>query len=388
MTYVVPADTSNGFSVDFSNFRSPIAGSVSCVAAAASVPSTTTTPTDSTNIRSLQTSLTKSVSATSATNTAIDGGINTGFSDGGTSVGPGGGFINFAAEPQSSTASRAEEAFAALGYTGTTKAPRGLRPEREWSAWADIRGTGWRADDTTGAGNNLTGSQINLTMGVGRKLNADTLLGAVIGYENFRYDVAAINGSLKGDGETVGGYFARRLGDTLRFDAALAWSNVNYSAASGAATGTFIGSRWLATTGLTGTLNLGAFIVEPSAKLHMLWESQGAWTDSLGTAQAGRNFSAGRTALGARIARPFAVLDGWKLSPSMGFYGDWRFSSDNALPTGTVVANIGDGWSGRATAGLTATAPGGTMLLFNGEYGGLGANYKIWSGNARVVWPF
>ena len=149
-----------------------------------------------------------------------------------------------------------------------------------------MRGTGWTARDTSGAGNDLKGNQINLTVGLGRKLNADTLVGVVAGYEHFKYDVASLNGTLKGDGETIGGYFSRRFAGNLRFDAALAWSTVNYNASSGTASGSFKGSRWLAVTGLTGNYKAGVYMLEPSAKLYMLWESQNAWTDSLGTAQA------------------------------------------------------------------------------------------------------
>jgi hypothetical protein len=355
-------------------------------------------PASSQTLNTLQTSITKSVATTSGQIVAgaIDGGIATGFSDGGTptTVGPGGAFINFAAaEPKSETEKRVDEAFSALAYAGNVSKAPGFnkappRLEREWSLWADIRGTGWKAADTTGAGNDLKGNQINLTAGLGRKLDFDTLVGVVAGYEHFKYDVASLNGSLEGDGQTVGGYFSRRFGGHLRFDAALAWSNVSYRATSGTASGSFKGSRWLATSGLTGTHKVGAFVVEPSAKLYVLWESQTAWTDSLGTAQADRKFSAGRTALGANVARPFTVLGGWTLSPNAGFYGDWRFASDDAIPTGTPVANIGTGWSGRVTSGLTATAKSGTMLLVNGEYGGLGASYKIWSGNVRAIMPF
>ena len=210
----------------------------------------------------------------------------------------------------------------------------------------------------------------------------------VAGYENFKYDVAALAGSLKGDGETAGAYFAKRFGAHLQFDAVLAWSNVNYGATSGAVTGSFTGHRWLASVGLTGTHNLGVYVLEPSAKLFILWERESAWIDSLGTAQADRNFSAGRTALGAKVGRPFAVSGGWTISPYVGFYGDWRFASDTAIPTATPVANIGTGWSGRVTSGLGASTAGGMMIVLDGQYGGLGANYKIWSGNVRVALPF
>lgn len=126
------------------------------------------------------------------------------------------------------------------------------------------------------------------------------LVGVIGGYEHFKYDEAAISGSVKGDGETVGGYFARRFGTNLMFDAALAWSNLNYSATAGTATGSFNGGRWLASIELTGSQKLGAFVFEPSAKVYAVWERDEAWTDSRGTLQPARKFSAGRTALGAK----------------------------------------------------------------------------------------
>jgi len=351
---------------------------------------------DSANIRSLQINITKNVATTSGQviSNAIDGGINDGFSAGGTptSIGATGGFINFTAVPKSEIERRTDEAFAALGYAGDkktvnfNKAPPRL--DREWSAWADLRGTGWKINDTSGGNNDLKGSQFNLTAGLGRKLNTDTLVGVVVGYETFKYDVASLGGSLKGDGESIGGYFARRLGGNLRFDAALGWTHANYSAMAGAATGSFTGSRWLASTGLTGTYKYGVYLVEPSAKLFVLWERQTAWTDSLGTAQDARNFSAGRTALGGKVARSFASASAWTLTPSVGVYGDWRFQSDSAIPTGTQVANVGTGWSARVTAGLLATAANGCTVSLDGEYGGLGANYKIWTGNVRATMPF
>lgn len=326
---------------------------------------------------------------------AIDGGVADGFSNYGTptSFGPNGGFINFAGEPKSEITSKTDEAFSALGYAGgINKAPNfnkaPARLDREWSAWSDFRATGWKVNDTTGNGTDIKGNQLNLTAGLGRKLTPDMLIGLVVGYEHFKYDVAALAGSLKGDGETIGGYFAHRFGGNLRFDAALAWSNVNYSATAGTATGSFTGSRWLASTGLTGTYKYDVYLIEPSAKVYALWESERAWTDSLGTLQTSRNFSAGRTALGAKAGRSFEASNGWTVTPTAGLYGDRRFQTDNALPTGTPVANIGTGWSGRVTGGLAAKAASGCMISLDGEYGGLGASYKIWTGSVRASMPF
>jgi hypothetical protein len=109
---------------------------------------------------------------------------------------------------------------------------------------------------------------------------------------------------------------------------------------------------------------------------------------SLGTLQDARNFSAARTARGSKVSRPFASSSGWTISLYGSLYGDWRFSTDNALPVGTPVANIKDGWSGRVTSGVSAAAARGTMISLGGELGGLGTSYKIWSGNVRGSVPF
>ncbi len=366
--------------------------SFSCTpAGTASTGTSTGTSAHSRNAQTLANNITKSVANTSGVtiSNAIGAGIGVGFSNGSApaNFGPGGGFLTFAALERSDTASRTDEAFAALGYAGrSAKTPPKL--QRDWNLWADIRGTGWEAKEKTGTGNNLDGKQVNLTAGIGRKLDFDTLVGVVGGYEDFDYDVKRLSGSLSGGGVTVGGYFAHQFGSNLRFDAALAWSSMNYRVTSGTATGSFDGSRWLVITGLTGNQKLGLFTLEPSAKVYVLWERQTAWTDSLGTLNNARSFSSGRTALGSKIMRSWAMSNGWTMSPFVGGYGDWRFSSDDAMTTGAPVANIEDGWSGRVTTGISATAANGTLLSLGGEYGGLGANFKIWSGNISAKVPF
>ena len=183
-----------------------------------------------------------------------------------------------------------------------------------------------------------------------------------------------------------GGFFRRGAG-TRRWDAALAWSSISYDAAAGTASGSFVGRRWLASTGLTGSHRVSAFVVEPSAKVYALWERQGEWTDSLGTLQAAHNFSAGRVATGGRLIAPWQASADLTLSAYLGLYGDWRFGTNNATPAGEPLVGIGNGWSGRVTGGLSATKSGGGTLSLGGELGGLGADYKVWTANARALWP-
>ncbi|MBI3700838.1 MAG: IPT/TIG domain-containing protein [Afipia sp.] len=344
---------------------------------------------DSQKARAIQNLITPMVAQISgqAITGAIDGAIDDAFSSGGQAfvLGPNGASFNFAAEPRTGR-DRIDDAFAALG--SVSRKPAIPQLEREWSLWLDIRGTGWKVNDNVRTtASDLTGNQLNVTAGVGRKLSPDTLVGVFVGYENFKYDVASLGGGLKGNGETVGGYFARRFGD-LRFDAKVGWSNVDYDITAGTAKGAIGASRWLASAGLTRDYKFGQLHFEPSAKAFMLWEQQRAWTDSLGTAQGARDFSVGRASTGAKLSQAFELPSGWKMVPFVGAYSDYRFGSDSSLPSTQPVAAISQGWSARVTSGTTFNGAKDVSVSLGGELGGIGSNYRIWTGQARANIPF
>jgi hypothetical protein len=232
---------------------------------AAAIISATCTPgiapnNDSQKIRGVQVHGSTMVAQASgaAITDSVNGAIGEAFGNGGNPVsfGPNGMTLNFAAAPREGSATRSrfagrnDEAMSALGYApsrNVTKAPS-LSPafDRRWSAWLDVRGSGWDRSHV------VDGNQINVTGGVGYKVTPDVLVGVFGGYEDFRYDFDALSGKLKGDGGTVGGYAAWKIAPTLRWDAMLGWSSISYDANAGTASGDFDGSRWLASTGLTG----------------------------------------------------------------------------------------------------------------------------------------
>jgi hypothetical protein len=390
-------------------------------------------PADSLKARALQTTITPIIAQTSGQviTGAIDNAINDAFSpsDAPFTGGPNGVTFNFSAEPENYNSNNAgsqraqcfagepqndstvnpelrrlgiftadtqrncriDDAFTTLAYANNpTKAPadnitKAPPPrDRDWRLWLDVRGTGWSVSQPTNS--DLKGSQVNVTLGLSHLLTPDVVVGAIAGYETFNYDVASLTGTFKGDGETVGAYFARRF-SALRFDSALTWSYLSYNATAGTATGSLTGSRWLFYTGLTGNQFIGSFLIEPSVKVFVLAEHERSWIDSLGTVQDARDFSAGRASVGSKVARAFDLPDGARISPFAGVYADYRFMSDNAVPTGQPVVGIADGWSGRATAGAVYTKASGAGLSVEGEIGGLGASYKIWSGKIRGSIP-
>jgi len=299
---------------------------------------------------------------------------------------------SFAEEPKSKVASRTDEAFAALGFAdGQRKAAsvtKGPAQPREWSAWVNTAGSEFRVRDSSGLGNDAKGNAINVVVGVGRYIASDTLVGVMAGYERVNYDIAGLAASSRYDGETIGGYIVQGLGN-VRFDAALGWTNLNYTSALGANSGTFGGSRWRLTSGLTAQYTFDSFVLQPSASILAAFERDQAWTDSAGNSTSDNNVTAGRAAAGALLARPFAASAGWTISPYAGLYADRVFSSSCNAPTaGPPVSVIHDGWAGRLTAGVATAAAEGAVLALGTEFGGVGAEYKIWKSNLRVGVPF
>ena len=280
---------------------------------------------------------------------------------------------------------RVNDAFTALDAVRPipTKAPSLFAAPKEWFLWADVRGTGWNTDQSAA---DIRGGQINAFVGLTRKLTPDFLIGVLGGYENFDYTSQTLNGRLKGDGGTIGGYLGWRIWPGVRFDAAVGHSEIIYSGVSGTAAASFPGSRWIASTGLTGMYRTPWLEIEPSAKVYAIWERDTSYIDSLGTLQAENTFSTGRASTGMKVAYPIY----WgtaAVAPYVGLYADYYFSSENAvllLPTTFV-----HGWAVRTTAGISFNVAGGAKVSVGGEVGGLGSqNFTTWSVRGRASLPF
>ena len=289
---------------------------------------------------------------------------------------------SFLASPDGNS-KRVEQGFVALGYAGedglvVKAAPPA--PPREWLAWIDVRGGDFNRNTF---GSDLKGTQVNGLAGLTHKITPDFLVGVLGGYEHFDYNSQAFNGVLKGDGWTAGAYLGWRLFQNLRFNLGGAWSDVFVNDAAGLASGNFVGQRWLATGGLTGTFRWQALVLEPSAQAFALWEQENAYTDTLGTLQAARNFTTGRASGGVKAIYPFAWSSTVSLAPYVGVYGDYYFSHDDATTVGVTTVPLLQGWSARVTGGVAMTFAPGATLSAGGEYGGIGGDFQLWTWQAR-----
>ncbi|MDC7787478.1 putative Ig domain-containing protein [Rhodoplanes sp. TEM] len=387
------------------------------------------TPQDSLRLRAMQIVATRTIAQNSgaAITGAIDSAIAEGFSGGGALISPSGMGLrfNFAAEPdddESGTGARGPDARAASAYVSTApqggraaatgrsriddafaaidrgampaKAARRAAP-KDWLMWAEIRGTGVGSlNQSSATPSPLSGTQVNALMGLTRRLTPDLLVGVVGGWETFDYRSETLNSRLKGDGWTAGSYLGWRFAAGLRFDAAVAYTGLGYDGASGAAAGGFDGRRWLVSGGLTGSTQAWGLAIEPSAKIYGLWERQDAYTDTLGTPQAERTFFTGRASAGVKAAWPWLVSPELTLAPYAGLYADYYFTKDDAeavaLEGAPALASVPllDGWSARATGGLSARFGNGAAVSVGAELGGLGGDTQIWSFRGRAAVPF
>jgi hypothetical protein len=366
-------------------------------------------PIDSVKLRQMQNVGTNLVAQSSgqAISGAISSAINDGFNDNPALMTPSdsGLHFTFTAEPAAQRGvaaqqdgvrdftadplrrhSRVDDGFSALGYApAITKAPPAKTNPRVWTAWLDLRGVLWNRDTF---GSDIKGDQFNALAGVSARLTPDFLIGVLGGYETFDFTSQVLAGRLKGGGWTAGTYVGWKFAPHLRLDAGFAGSLLDYQGSAGTASGNFSGNRWLASGGVTGSYDLAALVLEPSARIYALWEHENAYTDSLGTLQATRNFSTGRTSGGLKVSLPIAWSSMAVVTPYAGLYGDYYFSKDDDAVAAVTPIPLIQGWSARAVSGVGVTLNGKAQLSIGGELGGLGSDYTMWLVRGRASVPF
>jgi hypothetical protein len=224
--------------------------------------------------------------------------------------------------PPNSNAKRVDNGSRALGFTDPND-PAAPPPSpvaaglaapapHNWLAWFTVRGTDFSRSTV---GNDLKGNQIDGIAGLTWRLRPDFVIGVLGGYERFDYSSQAFNGTLKGDGWTVGTYLGWKLSPNIRFDAGAAWAAIMANDTAGTAKGNFTGTHWLASAGLTGTYPWEGFVFEPSARVFTLWEREKAFTDSLGTLQPAHNFETGRPARASKRSIRLCGRVRWRCRP-------------------------------------------------------------------------
>lgn len=287
--------------------------------------------------------------------------------------------LGFTGEPvKDAPATRAINALAygedGLAYTGA--------PASNWVVWGDIRGTHW----TGPTSNNFWGDQQNALFGIGYRPGSDVTFGVFGGAESASYSAAVIPGMLSSSGWTIGTYAGWQFMPNWRLDGAVAWSALDYNAIVVFDTGTYSGSRWLVTGGLTGEFHHGGLILEPSARVAASFEHHDAYTNSALVTTPAESATVGVVSFGGKASYPVMTSLG-VFTPFIGLYGDYRFSNNgNMLQPETHAVT---GLTARVSGGAALTLPTGAKVTVDMNFAGLGSQaYSVWSAHGQLSIPF
>jgi outer membrane autotransporter protein len=253
------------------------------------------------------------------------------------------------------------------------------REEDPVSAWGNMTWTGFTDSDDDRR-------QINAFGGVDYLLTPEFLLGIVAGYEYTDSQFDSLDGSLSGNGETVGAYGAWRLGTALRAEAGVTYSMLSYDIENASADADFEATRLITYGGLSSVMNLGEVRVDPSANVLMLWQDEDSYTDSQGVEYDDRSFESFRGDVGAEFSLPNLHAGDWSTVPYAGVYADYWWNDDSEALNDTV--GILDNWSARVAGGIDFTSAGeNASFTLGGEMGGLG-DTTTWSAKAEARFAF
>lgn len=363
LTYTVPADTSNTLRIWYSAGPSTEI-TWSCI----SEPEPQSEPTpesnkDSSTLRSLQKSATKqssqiaSISIASMINGAIGKAAGTAS----------------AVQPSQPSSGGLPPGASGLGMGERRRQSEPTGPGR-LIPWADAR-----FSESVG-GSDVDWDHTALAAGASFIVSSGLIVGAFGGYEKSSFDQESLDSKIEGDGRTAGAYLSYLLAPRLRFDGAVAHSWLDYDASSGTADAEFDAGRWMFLTRLSGDRAYGRWTFTPSTEVFWLRETQDAYVDSLGTAQAKTSFTNGRANGGLQAAYAIPLSAATTLSPFAGLYADYYFGMED---DGTAVTEvgIGDGWAARATGGLAFTSTHGWAVELGAEAGNLGGEgSEFWTG--------
>jgi hypothetical protein len=354
VTYTVPADTPNKFGLDAAGGSASTHFTWSCVPASANGGAT--------ELRSLQKTATRTGSQMSGiAYSSIIGDAITG------AMGSAGGSPSISVIPSGASG---------LGMGEGSGAEAGVGRRARLTPWVNGRFS------ESGDDSNIDWQHKTIAAGATYTAAPGLIVGAFGGYEKLDFDQSGdLSGTLDGKGGTAGIYAAWMLAPKLRLDGGIARTWLDYEATAGTAEGDFDGTRWLFLTRLSGDHIAGRWTLTPSTEVFWLHETQDAYTDSLGTAQAKNSFTNGRANAGLQAAYAIPLSQRTTLSPYAGIYADYYFGNESDDDASVSVIGIGDGWAARATGGLTLSGIEGWALTAGAEAGNLGGEGpEFWTG--------
>lgn len=253
-----------------------------------------------------------------------------------------------------------------LGYGEASGGYNG-EPAPLLNAWIKAGYSDYSGDDA-----DVDGSLFNAMVGLDYRLGETALIGVLAGYENSDFDFDVTNGTLEGDGLTIGVYAGVLVAPNVAVDVSVSHGWINYDNEVAGDEGSFDASRWILTANLTGSFDLNQVIIEPNASVFVSIESQDSYTTAGAVFVDDNDVTLGRISVGPKVLMPIMRDSGQEITLWALAKGEYDFSSEDTVVSSNFKSD--DVFSARLGLGLDAQISDAASLGLSVEGHGLGSD--------------
>lgn len=255
---------------------------------------------------------------------------------------------------------------AALGSRPALKSQHAALPLNVW-----LDGTYSAEGDATDA-EQRTG-HVSALYGADALLTTNFLLGLMGQYDAARLKSTGAAYALTGESEgwLIGPYAKLRLSEHWYVQGQVAAGTSRATVESLAGGSAVIdGSRWLASAGLDGTWQAGAWQLHPTARIGYGEAS----TDGIGDAAAELRAPLGQARIAPEISYTLRTAEGTTIQPHASLEAIWTFAGTGDGLSIDGITEDPEGLRGKSEVGVKTELPGGASLDLTGGYDGIGSS--------------
>ena len=313
---------------------------------------------------------------------AIGNALGGGFSVGGAGGFTGGGSGGFSPSPSGGFSPGGSGGPTSMLMNTRETGKAGGGSPAKFGLWAQ---GAWVNIDKTEAALAMDGNIYNVVGGLDYKFNSRVLAGLALGGEWTDITTKFNNGTFKDTGVTLAPYVGVTLTPHWGWDLSVGhtWLSYDVKSNSGATTGSFDGNRWFGASNFTGNYAVKRWILSPKVGVMYLKESQDAYTDSRGGANASNDILFGNVTGGGKVGYAFN-----NFVPYAKLMGEWDFKQPSAVLKSNGQMSAVDDAGATAAVGIDIFK-GPISGTLEGAYNSIGRTaLDVWQTTARIRYQF
>jgi hypothetical protein len=249
--------------------------------------------------------------------------------------------------------------------------------------WAQIRYVG--SDAGTSSSRSLIGY-----LGAHRFASENMLYGVALQFDLSSENDSAASSSGSGTGFMIGPYIAGKMpNSTLRYEAQASWGKSRNSISPiGTYTDKYNSERWFVRGKLQGSLQRGAWTIDPGISVAYFTDTQQQYVDSLANTIPSQTITLGEVKVGPTFKRDFDMGFTNPVSTKFGISAVSNFAIQNTA--GSRAFPLGNGSvRTRLDIGFSTKTRTGIQLSASGFLDGIGvANFASYGATFKLEWKF